>query len=387
MNSLRRVCSSSSLLLRLRCSNTHYSTTTTRKSKSKFPKPTEVPFQPKLANSVNLIGTVTKPIHFDTSPDGNPFAATVITRLDQDPSSLLIPLLFQGDLAHTANFHLKLNDVVHVAGQLSTHRPKHSNPQYQFQVMVRSLNFVQDYPRIKKDSLTSKQKNGSLSENEDDEINPSKKDIHSEETAELVVKPSWKDIINKPSEWQDDHSTKESPKSAAFESKTDGELKPELKQSITNEKKYQNSYSDSLSDLLNDPKQWWDFRESKRSGLVKPKYPDFKRKDGSSSIWIDRAPQWVLSKLKELEFDAAVVKSKQGKESKGDESWNDLLQNPTKWWDNRLDKRNERAPDFKHKDTGAGLWLKGSPSWVLPKLPPLKLKQHSAEPSWKQTPV
>jgi hypothetical protein len=141
MNSLRRVWSSSSssnssLLLRLRYS------TTTRKSKSKFPKPTEIPFQPKLANSVNLIGTVTKPIHFDTSPDGNPFASTVITRLDQNPSSLLIPVLFQGDLAHTANFHLKLNDVVHVAGQLSTDRPKHSNPQYQFQVSFLSYTVI-----------------------------------------------------------------------------------------------------------------------------------------------------------------------------------------------------------------------------------------------------
>jgi hypothetical protein len=50
---------------------------------------------------------------------------------------------------------------------------------------------------------------------------------------------------------------------------------------------------------------------------VSPKYPDFKRKDGSSPIWIDRAPKSVLSKLKELEFDAAVVKSKQAKENKG----------------------------------------------------------------------
>ena len=34
--------------------------------------------------------------------------------------------------------------------------------------------------------------------------------------------------------------------------------------------------------------------------------------------------------------------------------------------DNRLKKRNERAPDFKHKDTGAGLWLssKKAPDWV-----------------------
>jgi hypothetical protein len=53
----------------------------------------------------------------------------------------------------------------------------------------------------------------------------------------------------------------ESPKSAAFESKADGELQPEPK-------KYPDSFSNSWNDLLNDPKQWWDYRESKRSGLV-----------------------------------------------------------------------------------------------------------------------
>lgn len=128
------------LLLRLRSTTTNYSTvaTTTRKSsKSKLQKPTEIPFQPKLANSVNLIGTVNKPIHFQTSTDGNPSAATVITRLGHDPSQFLIPLFFHGDLALTAQFHLKLNDVVHVEGQLSTEddQIKLDKPQqYQFQV-------------------------------------------------------------------------------------------------------------------------------------------------------------------------------------------------------------------------------------------------------------
>lgn len=48
-------------------------------------------------------------------------------------------------------------------------------------------------------------------------------------------------------------------------------------------------------------------------------------------------------------------------------------------------QRNARYPDFKHKETGEGLWLESSPSWVLPKLPPLKPKQ--AETGKTQTPV
>jgi len=38
-------------------------------------------------------------------------------------------------------------------------------------------------------------------------------------------------------------------------------------------------------------------------------------------------------------------------------------------------QRNEKAPDFKHKETGEGLWLGSSPSWVLDKLPPVKPKK------------
>lgn len=457
MSPIRRV-----LLLRLRSTTTNYSTvaTTTRKSsKSKLQKPTEIPFQPKLANSVNLIGTVNKPIHFQTSTDGNPSAATVITRLGHDPSQFLIPLVFHGDLALTAQFHLKLNDVVHVEGQLSTEddQIKLDKPQqYQFQVKVQSLNFVEGYPRVKKASLTSKEKSDIEDESENDEIKSSEKDIHSEKTEQHDTRKSWRDVINKPSQWKAVHSPKESPKNADFESKTEGELQPGLKQSTTSAKKYTGSLSSTWGDLLDDPKKWWDFRDSKRNGSVNPKYPDFKRKDGNVSIWLDKAsksvlsrlkelefdtppvkpkqtkdskgdeswndllqnpakwwdnrvdkkyarapdfkhkdtgvglwlrdsPSWVSSRLKELEVESTSVKSKQAKDSKGDESWNDLLQNPAKWWDNRLDKKNPKGPDFKHKDTGEALWLRGSPSWVLPKLPPLKPKQQSAETSWMQT--
>lgn len=52
---------------------------------------------------------------------------------------------------------------------------------------------------------------------------------------------------------------------------------------------------------------------------VNPKYPDFKRKDGNVSIWLDKGSKSVLSRLKELEFDTPPVKPKQTKDSKGSE--------------------------------------------------------------------
>ncbi|KAL9681076.1 hypothetical protein QQ045_012857 [Rhodiola kirilowii] len=50
--------------------------------------------------------------------------------------------------------------------------------------------------------------------------------------------------------------------------------------------------------------------------------------------------------------------------------WQLFFANPQEWWDNRKDKRNPRAPDFKHKDTGEVLWLPSpdDPPWVATQL-------------------
>ncbi len=37
--------------------------------------------------------------------------------------------------------------------------------------------------------------------------------------------------------------------------------------------------------------------------------------------------------------------------------WQELADNPSQWFDNRQGKRNPKAPDFKRKNTGEGLWM------------------------------
>ena len=37
--------------------------------------------------------------------------------------------------------------------------------------------------------------------------------------------------------------------------------------------------------------------------------------------------------------------------------WEELANNPSQWFDNREGKRNPKAPDFKRKNTGEGLWM------------------------------
>ncbi|XP_017440183.1 protein OSB3, chloroplastic/mitochondrial isoform X2 [Vigna angularis] len=383
----------------------------TRRSK---PTPPEIPFQPKLANAVDLIGQLLTPLQFHESPEGNAWATAVITR-QESPSSpfLSIPLLFEGDLAHTAKCHLKLNDFIHIAGNLTTDRhplhPQQHHHQSNIQVMVQTLNFVQGYPQLNTTSASSTTKILPFSKSEEHDINPSRKNIRAKQSKELDKDNSWKDLLDNPVEWWDLRSTEENPKGAAFERKTNGELlfinsstpkwvqeklelvtinlKPEPKHSISSAKNSPDSSMSSWIDLVDNPKQWCDFRDSKQNGLVHPKHPDFKRKDGSVSLWLGKGETWVLPKLKGLEFEVPVLKSKKAKDSKGgDVYWNDLVQNPAKWWDNRVDKRNEKAPDFKHKETGEGLWLGSSPSWVLDKLPPVKPKQ-SVETDRKSTPV
>lgn len=50
--------------------------------------------------------------------------------------------------------------------------------------------------------------------------------------------------------------------------------------------------------------------------------------------------------------------------------WKTFFANPFEWWDNRTNKRNPRAPDFRHKDSGEGLWIESrhSPSWLKSQL-------------------
>ncbi|OAY28887.1 protein OSB2, chloroplastic [Manihot esculenta] len=113
---------------------------------SDCPRPREIPFQAKVANSVNLVGYIGQPIQFQISPDSKNWAATVIT---QKPSSdsppLWIPIIFEGNLAHVAATHLKKDNYVYIAGQLIGHPPPIDviGRQAQMWIMVDNMSFVQ----------------------------------------------------------------------------------------------------------------------------------------------------------------------------------------------------------------------------------------------------
>ena len=57
--------------------------------------------------------------------------------------------------------------------------------------------------------------------------------------------------------------------------------------------------------------------------------------------------------------------------------WAALFCNPNDFWDNRSTKRNPKAPDFKHKETGDALWItsRDTPAWVESSLKELDMNK------------
>lgn len=303
-------------------------------------KPSEIPWQAKVVNSVNLIGRVKIPVQFETSSDGKNWAGTIISQDDGSESStslpsFWIPVIFEGDLAHIAMSHLKEKDYVHVAGHLSVDVPpfKLSEVQANVQVMVHSINFVEAFP--------------------------------SKRTSTPYKLDKW------------------TTKNSAFEQEKQPRLfndaeSPKIKSFYSDKKFDKQRPPASWRDLLINPKQWDDNREKKHKGLVKHNYPDFKHKVTGDGLWLNKAPPEVLQGLGQLQFHGVPIKpvkefdhdSVPFKAVKDGDSWKDLVQNPSSWWDNRLDKKNQKAPDFKNKDSGKVLWLDSAPEWALSSLPP-----------------
>ncbi|KAJ7562637.1 hypothetical protein O6H91_03G078200 [Diphasiastrum complanatum] len=73
-----------------------------------------------------------------------------------------------------------------------------------------------------------------------------------------------------------------------------------------------------------------------------------------------------------------------GQESRTKELWEEFFLDPSQWWDNRSDKRNQRFPDFKHKTTKKALWIhnKFNPPWVHARLAAMVECQEQAQSGW-----
>ena len=129
-------------------------------------------------------------------------------------------------------------------------------------------------------------------------------------------------------------------------------------------------------DLFDSPQDWEDFRVDKPRG--NPKFPDFKQRMGDKeSLWLDSAPDWVQSKLPEIETKLAPGRRGKARSTSSKEHlWQDLFDSPQDWEDFRVDKPggNPKFPDFKRTGDKESLWLNSAPDWVQSKLPEIETK-------------
>ncbi|KAJ0965618.1 hypothetical protein J5N97_026756 [Dioscorea zingiberensis] len=269
----------------------------------KLPRPREIPFQPKVANTVHLIGTIGVPVQLQTSPEGVFSAASVLFHEKTvDFPQFWIPVIFQGDLAKIAACHLNERDLVYITGQLSGDAPpvKFENVHANVQVLVRTLSFVQQ-GCLKKEG----------------EFPHPRKEVASDfsGTSRLVVlKNLWSDLLDNPQNWQDYRINKLNPKFPDFKHKdtreslwlntAPAEIIPKLDSlqfakgnSTTKPMKNssENEKENLWKDLVENPKNWWDNRSDK----LKPSQPDFKHKVSGEALWIDSSttPSWVLTDM------------------------------------------------------------------------------------------
>nr|AAM61481.1 unknown [Arabidopsis thaliana] len=364
--------------------------------------PKTIEYKPEISNWINLIGFVEQPVQFGPCSDGKFWAGTVISqRSGSKSSNFWIPIIFEGDLAKIAVQHVKKEDRIHVSGKLfiDSPPPNVTYSQSNVQVMVQNLNFVQ--------AATSTTKTISPPEKEVTSIKKKPARSKKVKVIDEETSNSWKHLIENPKEWLDHRGNKANglvkPGHPDFKMKVGGlslwlstapdwallkleELKFDVLVPKGNIKLNQLKGEESWKDLVQNPDKWLDNRSDKTN----VKYPDFKHKETGEALWMTNSPIWVLSKLpplkknqerplmsnkvSQLELDVEVPKGNL-KQLKREEIWKNLVENPSKWWDNRLDKRNPKGPDFKHKETGEALWIGDSPTWALSKLPPLKKNQ------------
>jgi hypothetical protein len=98
--------------LKLKCSNSTTNGT--------YPKPTEVPWNKDLCNSVNLIGFVADPVEIKHFPSGKVVARTRLSVKKNATQMSWIHLTFWDELAHVASQHVQQGQQIHVFGRLVT---------------------------------------------------------------------------------------------------------------------------------------------------------------------------------------------------------------------------------------------------------------------------
>ncbi|KAI5395057.1 protein OSB1, mitochondrial [Lathyrus oleraceus] len=213
-----------------------------------YPKPSEIPWNKELCNSVNLIGFVANPVEIKHLPSGKSVAWTRLSVKKNATQTSWIHLTFWDELAHVASQHLLKGHQIHVSGRLVTDTVDSAEGKQQtyYKVVAQQVSFI--------------------------------------DRTELPAPSHDKDF---------DFITSDDGKKSYAASNITG------------------SVVELWQVFFANPGEWWDNRRNKRN----PKAPDFKHKDTGEALWIDSrsTPPWVKSQLEILDKRMGSYTSQNGR--------------------------------------------------------------------------
>lgn len=101
-----------------------------------------------------------------------------------------------------------------------------------------------------------------------------------------------------------------------------------------------------------------------------PEYEEEPEEEPAPQRRAPRAPRASSAPAQRRSSPSAPRARQQAAENDPEGHWQDLMENPGQWWDNRENKRNPKGPDFAHKaqkkagsNFPVGLWLSQAPDW------------------------
>ncbi|XP_073222921.1 protein OSB2, chloroplastic-like isoform X2 [Cicer arietinum] len=168
-----------------------------------YPKPSEIPWNKDLCNSVNLIGFVANAVEIKHLPSGKAVAWTRLSVKKNATQISWIHLTFWDELAHVAFQHVQKGHQIHVSGRLVTDTVEAGEGKQQtyYKVVAQQLNFIdrsdspvtshdQDFDFIMSDSGNGKKSSFAASGN----------------TGSVVE--LWQTFFANPGEWWDNRNNK-----------------------------------------------------------------------------------------------------------------------------------------------------------------------------------
>ncbi|CAN6439505.1 unnamed protein product [Victoria cruziana] len=175
-----------------------YTTGFVQEERVVYPRPSEIPWQKDIANSINLIGIVGTPVQIKHLDSGKVFAWARLAVKTSATETLWIGLTFWNELAYVAFQHVEKGQRIYVSGRLISDvvNGDGDKPQAYYKVVVNQLNFIEKSSPL------------SLYESEKNPMNLGERRGTHSGAQTGTTEELWQAFFANPTEWWDNRSSK-----------------------------------------------------------------------------------------------------------------------------------------------------------------------------------